>query len=626
MQIMPMTKNFTEPLMLEPDTLVELLRWRARHQTNKQAYTFLVDGEIAAIGLTYGELEQEAIVIAARLQSLGIAPGERALLLYPAGLEYIAAFFGCLYAGVVAVPSYPPMEVRTDRRLRAILADAQPSVVLSTTKILDQIMSEFAYTAERAQPHQLATDSISDNSLGETWREPELFGRSLAFLQYTSGSTNTPKGVMVSHGNLLHNERMIKMGFQSTEKTVIVSWLPLFHDMGLIGAMLQPLYLGTPCILMSPMAFLRKPARWLEAISRYRATISGGPNFAYELCARKLASERSLNIDLSGWEIAFNGAEPVRADTLERFAAVFNRYGFRKEAFYPCYGLAEATLFVSGGWKTMPPVVYQVQAAAFEQHHIMATQADENTYKIVGCGQTWLDQKIVVVDPDSLASCSSEQVGEIWLAGPSIAEGYWNRPAGTMQTFRNYLDNGEGPFLRTGDLGFLKNGELFVTGRLKDMLIIRGRNYYPQDIEYTVEQSDIFLRPGCSAAFTVDIGEEELLVIVAEIELRYQERRQASSIEHPSANRRSLPERRHKVVAPGYSIPDCPPLDTDRIIKNIRKAVAKQNGLRPYTVLLLKAGSIAKTSSGKIQRHACRIEFFDDSLSVINGQRSNFLG
>jgi len=563
-------------------TLVELLSYRAQNQPEQKAYAFLLrDGEKEEISLTYPELDQKARAIASHLQSLGVS-GERALLLYPPGLDFITAFLGCLYAGVVAVPAYPPRKNMNFLRLQAIITDAQATVVLTTSSLLADLGSQWAENPELPTMHWLSTDDI-DSNLSSDWQEPRLEKDTLAFLQYTSGSTGTPKGVMISHGNLLSNQRAIKIGFGHTDKTIFVGWLPLFHDMGLIGNVLQPLYLGIPSILMSPVAFLQKPLRWLQAISRYKATTSGGPNFAYDLCVRKITPEERSRLDLSRWEVAFNGAEPVRSETLERFANYFAECGFRKEALYPCYGMAETTLFVSGGLKTSPPLLYQVEAAALEENQVVAANSEEGTSTIVGCGRTWLDEKIAIVDPQSLTLCPPSQVGEIWVSGSSVAAGYWRRPEQTTETFQAYLsDTGAGPFLRTGDLGFLQDEELFITGRLKDVIIVRGQNHYPQDIELTVQNSHPALRFDGGAAFTVEQKGQQRLVIVQEVE------------------RTSL--RR---------------LNIKEVVGNITESVIDHHGLQMYATVLIKPGSIPKTSSGKIQRHACRRGFLDGSLNVV---------
>ena len=563
-------------------TLVDLLRYRTIHQSKQNAYTFLQDGETESDSLTYQELDTRARAIAAKLQSLE-ATGERALLLFPPGLEFIAAFFGCLYAGVVAVPAYPPRRNQKMSRLQAIVADAQASVALTTTSLLDNIESRFSQESELAELRWVATDNIK-SELASDWLEPEVNSSTLAFLQYTSGSTGTPKGVMVSHQNLLHNLALIHKRFEHTPNSHGVIWLPPYHDMGLIGGVLQPLYGGFPVTLMSSVAFLSKPIRWLQAISRYKATTSGGPNFAYEMCVKKIKPEQLAGLDLSSWKLAFTGAEPINAHTLEQFATTFKPSGFRKQAFYPCYGMAENTLFVSGGLKTAEPIIRRVDRLALLQNQVVnSSDSSEEVRAIVGCGRSPHDQKIAIANPESLTQCLDGQVGEIWVSGESVAQGYWRKAEATDKTFNAYLaDTGKGPFLRTGDLGFLLDDELYVTGRLKDLIIIRGRNHYPQDIELTVEKSNPALRPGCCAAFSVEILGSEQLVIAVEVERTYLRK-----------------------------------LDVDQVVGSIRKAVSQNHELQVYGVLLLKPTTIPKTSSGKIQRHACRVGFFEDSLSVV---------
>ncbi|MEQ9237389.1 fatty acyl-AMP ligase [Coleofasciculus sp. E2-BRE-01] len=566
----------------EVSTLVDLLGYRAQNQSDKTAYTFLQDGETQADSLTYKELDRQARVIAAKLQSLGVT-GSRALLLYPPGLEFVGAFFGCLYAGVVAVPAYPPRRNQNMSRLQAIVASSQATVALTTTSLLSRVESRFTEEPELAQLPWLTTDNIASDQ-AQAWQQPDVSRNTLAFLQYTSGSTGTPKGVMVSHGNLLHNSAVIHKSFADTPNSRGVSWLPHYHDMGLIGGVLQPLYVGMPIVLMSAVMFMQKPWRWLQAISHYKATTSGGPNFAYDLCIRKITPEQRASLDLSNWEVAFTGAEPVRAETLEQFAATFADCGFRREAFHPCYGMAETTLMVSGGLRNDPPVMRQVDGTALERNQVVtATSNQEITRTLVGCGQSLLDQKIVIVDPEFLTPCPANQVGEIWVSGSSVAQGYWNRREETEQAFHAYLaDTGDEPFLRTGDLGFLQDGELFITGRIKDVIIIRGQNHYPHDIELTVEKSHPALRSGCGAAFAVEVKGEERLVVVQEVERSYLRK-----------------------------------LNVDEVIESIRRAVTAEHALQLYATVLVKTGSIPKTSSGKIQRYACRSGFLTGSLNVV---------
>ncbi len=571
-----------------PATLVDLLRRRAHTQPHLPAYTFLLDRTGAESRLTYAEFEHQARAIGALLQQAG-ATGERVLLLYPPGLAYLAAFFGCLYAGAAAVPAYPPNPARLDRtlpRLRAIAEDARPVVGLTTTEILPLIGALAAQDPAFQSMRWLAADALPDD-LAASWQPTTLDPASLAFLQYTSGSTATPKGVMLTHANLLHNSALIYQAFGHSAASRGVIWLPPYHDMGLIGGIIQPLYGGFPVTLMSPVAFLQRPLSWLEAISRERATTSGGPNFAYDLCVRKITAEQRATLDLSSWAVAFNGAEPVRPETLERFAAAFAPCGFRREAFYPCYGLAESTLIVAGGAAGAAPLVRGFDAAALERHQALAApEAQANRRALIGCGQALAGQQIAIVDPGSLERCSSGQIGEIWVAGPSVAQGYWDQPDATAATFGAHVaGDSDGPFLRTGDLGFIQDGELFITGRLKDLIIIRGRNHYPQDIELTVERSHPALRPGCGAAFALEVGGEERLVVAQEL------------------------ERQHRDV------------DIAEVAAAIRQAVAAAHELHVYEIVLLKPGGIPKTSSGKIQRHACKAGVLAGDLELIGSSQ-----
>jgi 8-amino-7-oxononanoate synthase len=566
-----------------PATLVDLLRQRAECQADDRAYTFLVDGESEEVHLTYSELDRQARSIGAWLQSQDLK-GQRALLLYPPGLDFIAAFFGCQYAEVVAVPAYPPRMNRAPSRLQAIAADAGATVALTTDAVLERIRPLIDQTSDLKRLRWLSTDRTAhgaDREYERQWQRPQITGDTLAFLQYTSGSTGTPKGVMLSHSNLLHNSALIAYAFEHTRSASGVFWLPSYHDMGLVGGILQPLYLGRPNILMAPAAFLQKPFRWLQAISRYRGTTSGGPNFAFDLCVRKITPDQRATLDLSSWTVAFSGGEPVRAETLEQFAETFAPCGFRPEAFYPCYGLAEATLLASGGYRTAPPVVRWLDRKSLEVDRVVPIAAAEGGARaLVGCGQTMPDQQIVIADPNRLARMPAGQVGEVWVSGPSVAQGYWQRTDETEQTFRAYLqDTGEGPFLRTGDLGFADDGELFVTGRLKDLVIIRGCNHYPHDIEATAAKSHPGVRSGWSAAFTVEEGPEQKLVIVLELEWHYR-------------------------------------AEGAQVIGAIRRDVAREHELVVDSVVLVRAGSIPKTSSGKVQRHACRDAFLDRSLEI----------
>jgi len=575
--------SMTENLSQVP-TLVNLVRYQAQHQPHKLAYRFLSDGVTESDQLTYQELDRQACAIAAYLQSIA-KPGERALMLYPSGLEFITAFLGCLYAQVIAVPIYPPRSNHHLARFTSVIKDSQATLILTTSSILGQIKKQYSQLFEQlrlTEVRWVTTENIAA-SLAIDWQETILTQDTLAFLQYTSGSTGTPKGVMVSHGNLFHNQSLIKKAFSHSKQTIFVGWLPLFHDMGLVGNILQPLYLGIPSNMMPPVAFLQKPIHWLQAISHYRATTSGGPNSAYDLCVRKITPEQCRDLDLSSWEIAFNGAEPIQAKTIKQFSEKFAPYGFRTQAFYPCYGMAETTLLISGSRKTEPPVLQPIDETALQQHQVeLLKDESEISQTLVGCGRNFFEQ-MKIVEPQTKIQCQDQQVGEIWVAGASVTQGYWNREELTKETFQAYLaDSGEGPFLRTGDLGFIHDGELFVTGRLKDLIIIRGRNHYPQDIESTVEKSHPALRASCGAAFAIEQGGTEKLVVVQEVERTHLRK-----------------------------------LNEEEVFAAIRRSISEIHELQVQSIILLKTASIPKTSSGKIQRHACKQGFLEDNLAVV---------
>jgi len=557
-----------------------MVRHRARTQPKDIAFSYLVDGELEQVDLTYEELDRQARAIGAWLLSRGLA-GERALLLYPAGLEFIAGFLGCLYAGVVAVPVYPPRRNRSMTRIQAIADDAEAKVALTTDIVLSRVECLIDETSHLKQLAWLDTCHVPAG-MEHQWRLPDIHGETLAFLQYTSGSTGTPKGVILNHANLVHNSALIAHAFEHTRTSLGVFWLPSYHDMGLIGGILQPIYLGRTTVLMSPMTFLQKPFRWLSAITRFHATTAGGPNFAYEHCIQKVTPEQRKQLNLSSWKLAFNGAEPVRAETLRQFAEMFAPCGFRAEAFYPCFGLAEATLIVSGGYVAKPPIIRSFDSVALTHGKVQEVAGGSLTARdLVGCGGTLPDQKIVIANPETKTICASNEIGEIWVSGPSMAQGYWKRPDVTEVTFHAHLqDTGDGPFLRTGDLGFMLDGELYVTGRLKDLIILRGVNYYPQDLELTVQRCHPRLRTDCGAAFAVEKDGREQLVLVFEVE-------------------------RHKQG------------QFDEVLQAIRRSVAGEHDLNVDVIVLIRAGTIPKTSSGKIQRHACRQGYLDGTLDVV---------
>ncbi|BBL76689.1 fatty acyl-AMP ligase [Methylomagnum ishizawai] len=561
-----------------PETFVEVLRGHTLERPDQPALTFLEHGEREAAEWSYAELDQRARALAARLQALGAA-GQPVLLAYPPGLEFVAAFCACLYAGAIAVPVPSPLPGRISPRTAAIAAEVRPRWVLTASPLLDNPASWPGLPPGLAEAAWLATDVLPVHG-AEHWSPPVLDGQSLAFVQFTSGSIQAPKGVAIGHANLLANLDMIRAAFGHDAETRVVNWLPLSHDMGLVGGVLQPLFVGGRTVLMSPLDFMQKPARWLSAISRYRATSSGGPNFAYELSANRIRPDPAGAFDLSGWRVAFCGAEPVRADTLARFAAKFAPAGFQARALFPCYGLAEATLFVSGGPKDRGVRTIDVSTDT-------TTGAPRSA---VGCGLGGgPGQRIAIVDPGTGILVPPGQTGEIWVAGPHVGRGYWGRPEETQAVFNARIAGVDGPYLRTGDLGFIADGELFIAGRLKDVMIVRGIKHHPEDIETTVARSHPALACGGGAAFAVATGEGEQVVVLQEV---------------------TRPVPAHADLA--------------ALAQAAFKAVCEAHGVRPYELRLLRPGALPRTPSHKVQRHLCRIEYQADRLQTLwtlSGQR-----
>jgi len=574
--------------MVNNSTTVNVLLDRSANQPNQIAYTFLADGEHESGSCTYQELDFQARAIAVQLLTK-VNPGDRALLVYPytAGIEFIAAFLGCLYAGVIAVTDYPRQHIKSLSQYQDRIIDCQAAIALTTQGFVDQVQEKLITNPGialklKALPW-IATDKV-DVDLAKKWQQPDINGDTLAYLQYTSGSTGKPKGVMVTHDNIIHNSEVIYQSFGHHKCSKVLMWLPMFHDMGLIGGVMQPLYGGLPAVLMSPIALAQKPFLWLEAISKYKITTSGGPNFAYDLLCQKVTDEQRASLDLSSWEVAFSGAEPVRAETLAKFAELYQPCGFKKEAFYPCYGMAEATLFITGiDPQEYPTIAYLEPKALTEDRVVVVAKDTPNAKSVVSCGHTWLGDEVIIVDPETKIELPQDRVGEIWTRGKNIGKGYWQREEQTASTFRETLaSKPDQTYLRTGDLGFIKDGELYITGRIKDMMILWGRNHYPQHIEETVESCHRALRPNHGAAFSVDVGGEEQLVVAHEI------------------NRTDLRK-----------------LNAEEVIGAIRLAVGEQNLANVFAVALLKTGSIPKTSSGKIQRRTCQSMFLDGSLNTV---------
>ena len=556
-----------------PETnFLDRLSYWAAALPEKIAYRFIAgDGEIKT--LTFAELDHRAKAVAAMLVSKGYA-GKRALMMYPPGLDFIVAFFGCHYAAVTPIPAFPPRRNRNMARIGAISDDAQASVALSVSSVIKSCEKWIKESPGLQRIPWLSTESVAAEFAND-WVKPKASLDDLGLIQYTSGSTGSPKGVMLSHRNLIANCRMITRAFQTGRKGSICSWLPLYHDMGLVGGILNPMYCGTEDNLMSPVAFLTRPIRWLRAISKYKSIASGGPNFAYAWCTMKINEEDCEGLDLSNWKVAFNGAEPVSAAVMERFTEKFAPYGFSPEAFYPCYGMAETTLIVTGGSDEEAPIVRPFDKYELVEHRVRRIDENhENARSLVGCGKVLEEEEVLIVHPENHTPLPDDKIGEIWINSPSCGQGYWQREQETQETFRARLkpDNGK-YYVRSGDLGFMDRGELFVTGRLKDMIIVRGANRYPQDIETTVELCHPLTRSGGAAAFSVARWDREHLVIVCEIE------------RSPAKDQ------------------------WESVIKSIRKSVALEHDLPPDAIVLVRAHSVPKTSSGKVQRHACKRNF-----------------
>lgn len=561
-------------------SLVDVLRWRAEHQADRHAYSFLEDGLTETTRHTYASLDRAARSIGAHLQAQG-AVGERALMLYQPGDAFLPAFLGSLYAGVIAVPAYPPRLNRPDPRIAAIVNDAEARYVLTTADVLGKLQKVIDATPELQALHWIATDTLEDRA--DDWEDAGRHEDDLAYLQYTSGSTSTPKGVMIAHKHVLHNTFAIQELTHLDESSVSVTWLPHFHDMGLVDGLLTPLYSGYPGYAMAPMTFLKQPLTWLQAISRYGATHCGGPNVAFDLCVHKVRPEDREELDLSTITNLYCGAEPIRPQTMRDFIDAYAPHGFDPTALGPAYGMAEATLAVTMSPPHSPVRYARLDPDALAQHRLVYVGPDvDDAAEIVGCGPTGPQIEVIIADPEAKTLAPYDQIGELWVASPSVAGGYWRRDDATTETFEAHLVTGEGPYLRTGDLGFIHDGQIYITGRIKEIIIIRGRNYYPQDIEYSAAQAHSALRPHGGAAFSVEIDGRERLVVVHEV------------------RREALRD-----------------LDVDEVVRAVRHAVSEQHELQLYGLTLIGPGRIPKTSSGKIQRRKSKVLYEEGGLEEV---------
>ncbi|MBF0106002.1 MAG: thioester reductase domain-containing protein [Deltaproteobacteria bacterium] len=576
------------------DTLCDVLDYRAKKHGHETAFIELLDGEDLEDSISYLELYRSVQRVADVLVKNG-AGKKRVLLVYPPGKNFLTGFLGCLCAGAIAVPIYPPEPSRLHKtlpRFQTIANDCQAEFALTTFESLSVLSEVGKYAPDLVRIKWIASDhpdNITENSL-QVFRPQK---EDIAFLQYTSGSTGSPKGVIVTHESLMLNFEMLSRCFLGRYGETTLSWLPNCHDMGLIEGLLRPLYAGCRCVMMSPIHFLKKPVRWLKGITKYRAGVSGAPNFAYDLCVRKTTDEELKLLDLSSWHTAFNGAEPVRKETVAAFVKKFGACGFDRRTMNPGYGLAEATLFISGAPKYRDVVPYEISKSSLEKNKVSEKiLSPDDKITMISAGVPFVDH-LVIVNHETCTVCAPDEVGEIWTSGPSMASGYWLKEDLTTESFSATLPQYPGrKFLRTGDLGFLREDhELFITGRLKDLIIIRGKNHYPQDIERTFEAVfPDFFRPGCTAAFSVDDANEEKLVVVQELKIK-------SLDDLPQETRAGL--------------------DFNRVIRGLEREISEKHGLQVYAVALIPAGSINKTSSGKIQRRATKKDFLGGTLKPV---------
>jgi acyl-CoA synthetase (AMP-forming)/AMP-acid ligase II len=565
-------------------SFAEVLRHRAAKQPNDLAYIFLPDRGGERISLTFADLYAHACAVAGNLIERGRRE-DRAVLLFPPGLDFLVGFFGCLLAGVIAVPMMVPRRDSSRDASAAILKDCSPRFAMTHSKMIANARPDLEERFRNARMDWVFVDSPGTDPIRPASRLPVPGRDDVAFLQYTSGSTSAPKGVVVSHGNLLDNSEMIRIAFGNTHNSTYVSWVPLYHDMGLILNALQSLYVGSLCVLMAPVSFMQRPLSWLRAIHEYRAEVAGGPNFAFDLCVRRHRVEEMRGIDLSCWRVAFNGAEPVRANTIARFAETFAHYGFNPKSAHPAYGMAEATLMISTGARGAGAVTRRVSRDGLQRGRAAAPAGAEDGHILVGCGRQLCGERVAIVEPEGRTPLPPGQVGEIWVAGPNVAQGYWGNTSATDEVFRARVEGGGAEYwLRTGDLGFLDGrGELFITGRIKDLIIIRGINHYPQDIEETVQDCHPALRRHCGAAFTVpDRNEEEQLVVVQEVERGYRQQ-----------------------------------IDGSDIIPSVREAIVREHDIVARQIVLIRPSTLPKTTSGKIQRQLTRQMFLAGTLSAL---------
>ena len=571
------------PYAPDVSTMVALLRHRATHQPERIAYTFLADGEHDVHNWTYAELDQRARAVAAWLQER-TTPGARVLLLFEEGLHYLAALYGCMYADCLAVPVHPPDPRRLHRtlpRLKSIATDAGVTAVLTTREIARGAEAALPEVPVLQQAVWLTLDILTSEG-ADRWTDPGKGADDLAYLQYTSGSTSTPKGVMISHHNLIHQLQDFDTGYDHDPDSVLVTWLPATHDLGLVYGRFMPLFIGMRCVFMSPVSFMQRPIRWMKAVSDYRGSHTPSPNFGFEIIARKTTAEQRKDLDLSSLKVVLNGAEPIRWESERMFIEALVPHGMRREAVTHAMGMSESTAkIITEPIDRYPPKFVYLDANAFEDNRVVLVDPDSpDAREVASCGHTVMDTEVVIADPTTHACLGEDRVGEMWVGGTTVAQGYYNLDAATQETFNAHLDDGRGPFLRTGDLAFIHDGEVYLTGRLKDLVIIRGQNHHPQDIEWSLQDAHPAIRPNCAAAFGVRLGEqEERLAVITEV----------------------YPDRA---------------ADPEPVFAAVRQAVG-EHGLIPCAIVLIAPRSLPKTSSGKIQRTKSRRLFLSQELQVV---------
>ncbi len=566
------------------ESWADVLEHRAATQPDDVAFRFALEVDRGEENWTYEQIVARSRRLALRLRTLD-AVGERVLLLYPWGVDYIVGLFACFLSGAIAVPLFAPRPNRSWGRLAAVACDSGATIALTDSSVAERARIELVDEPSLSQVRWVVAAGVELDE-GEGWTCPDLGPDSLAMLQYTSGSTATPKGVRIRHGNLLHNLSSLEAAGAATPLVEGGGWLPFFHDMGLVGLVFFPVHQGRPVNLIAPEAFLYRPLRWLQLISRHRINWSPAPNFAFDLCVRHASPKKIEGLDLSSWEVAFNGAERIDPSTLRRFAETFEPCGFRPQTFFPCYGLAESTLFTTGTARTTAPLTCTFDRPALEDG--LVVEVDENasrSVELVACGAPRVGQTVEIVDPGTLVPCDVSVVGEVWTAGDSVADGYWERPELSREAFGAHLaGRGERRFLRTGDLGFVHDGELYIAGRIKDLVIIAGRNHYPEDIESAAEGAHEALRPGGAIAFAVEGERAERLIVAVEVD------------------RRALRDSGDTAEA---------------LEANLREAVAGEHEVTVSEVVLLRPNSLPRTTSGKKQRSACRLAFERGELECV---------